>query len=158
MELSSIGLIHTPFKSQEGMPIQSSGARGIKGKIVITSEYEKGLTDIDGFSHLILLYHFHLSKGFDLMVTPFMDTTRRGVFATRAPRRPNPIGLSIVRLISRQDNILHILDIDVLDKTPLIDIKPYVPGFDIKQNTSAGWLEKVQKNAESITSDNRFVD
>ena len=91
------------------------------------------------------------------MVTPFLDKTRRGVFATRAPRRPNPIGLSIVRLVSRQGNVLEILDIDVLDQTPLIDLKPYVPGFDIKDVTGTGWLEKNQGNAQTMKSDNRFV-
>ncbi len=157
MEFSPIGTIETPFKQREGMPIQPSGAKGIKGRIHIAPAYEQGLADIDGFSHLILLYHFHQSTGFDLMVTPFLDTTPRGVFATRAPRRPNPIGLSIVRLIARKGNVLEIKDIDVLDNTPLIDIKPYVPGFDIKKVTASGWLERSQKNARNMKSDNRFV-
>ncbi len=158
MEFSPIGTIETPFKDREGMPIQPSGAKGIKGKIHIDLAYEQGLADIDGFSHLILLYHFHKSKGFDLMVTPFLDKTQRGVFATRAPRRPNSIGLSIVRLMSRKGSILEIQDIDVLDNTPLIDIKPYVPGFDTKDVTSTGWLEKTQEKAQSMKSDTRFMD
>lgn len=158
MEFSSIGIIETPFKDREGMPIQPSGAKDIKGRIHIEPAYEQGLSDIEGFSHLILLYHFHQSKGFDLMVTPFLDKTQRGVFATRAPRRPNPIGLSIVRLMSRKKNILEIRDIDVLDQTPLIDIKPYVPGFDIKEVTASGWLEATQKKARDMKSDNRFVE
>jgi len=158
MEFSPIGIIETPFKDREGMPIQPSGAKDIKGRIRIAQAYEQGLADIEGFSHLILLYHFHESKDFDLMVTPFLDKTQRGVFATRAPRRPNPIGLSIVRLISREGNILEIMDIDVLNNTPLIDIKPYVPGFDTKEVTSTGWLENTQKNARNMKSDNRFVE
>lgn len=158
MEFSPIGTIETPFKDRQGMPIQPSGAQDIKGRIHIAPAYEQGLADIEGFSHLILLYHFHQSKGFDLMVTPFLDKTQRGVFSTRAPRRPNSIGLSIVRLISRNANILNIKDIDVLDNTPLIDIKPYVPGFDTKQVTSTGWLEKAQEKAQNMKSDSRFVD
>ena len=158
MEFSPIGTIETPFKDREGMPIQPSGAKDIKGKIHIDPAYEQGLADIEGFSHLILLYHFHKSKGFDLMVTPFLDTTQRGVFATRAPRRPNAIGLSIVRLLSRKGNVLEIEGIDVLDNTPLIDIKPYVPGFDTKDVTSTGWLEKTQEKARDMKSDTRFVD
>lgn len=157
MEFSPIGIIETPFKNRAGMPIQPSGAKGIKGRIHIAQDYEPGLRDIEGFSHLILLYHFHRSDGFDLMVTPFLDKTQRGVFATRAPRRPNPIGLSIVRLISREGRILEIEDIDVLDQTPLLDIKPYVPGFDTKEVTATGWLEKTQDKAKDLKSDGRFV-
>ena len=158
MEFSPIGTIETPFKDREGMPIQPSGAKGIKGKIHIDPAYEEGLADIDGFSHIILLYHFHESKGFDLMVTPFLDKTQRGVFSTRAPRRPNAIGLSIVRLMSRKGSVLEIQDIDVLDNTPLIDIKPYVPGFDTKTVTSTGWLEKTQEKAQNMKSDTRFMN
>ena len=157
MEISPIGTIETPFKDREGMPIQPSGAKDVKGKIIIAPEYEQGLTDIEGFSHLILLYHFHKSNGFDLMVTPFLDKTQRGVISTRAPRRRNPIGLSIVRLVSRKKNVLDIVDIDVLDQTPLIDLKPYVPGFDIKDVTGTGWLQKTQGNAQNMKSDDRFV-
>ena len=153
-----IGIIHTPFSTLSGMPIQPSGAKGVKGTIELDKEYEQGLNDIEGFSHIILLYHFHKSKDYDLMVTPFLDTTTRGLFSTRAPRRPNPIGLSIVRVVKREGNLLTVKDIDVLDKTPLIDIKPYVPKFDIKTDTRAGWLEKSQKKAETIASDNRFVE
>ncbi|MDD9303149.1 MAG: tRNA (N6-threonylcarbamoyladenosine(37)-N6)-methyltransferase TrmO [Desulfobacter sp.] len=157
IHFSPIGKIETPFTQPSEMPIQPSGAKGIQGRIHIDQDYEQGLDDLDGFSHIILLYHFHRSKGFDLMVTPFLDNTQRGLFSTRAPRRPNAIGLSIVRLISRKKNILEIKDIDVLDQTPLIDIKPYVPKFDTKEVTSCGWLEKAQDNAATLKSDNRFV-
>jgi len=158
MEISPIGIIETPFNNLEGMPIQPSGAKGIQGKIIINPAYTEGLEDIEGFSHIILLYHFNMSKGYDLTVTPFLDKTPRGLFATRAPRRPNPIGLSIVRLTGRQDNILEIKDIDVLNQTPLIDLKPYVPKFDTKEVTACGWLEQTQGRAESMKSDSRFKE
>ena len=158
MHLSPIGTIQTPFNDRNGMPIQPTGAIDVKGQLIIKPEYKEGLSDIEGFSHLILLYHFHESDGFDLMVTPFMDTVQRGLFSTRAPRRPNPIGISIVRLVSREENILHVADIDVLNNTPLIDIKPYVPGFDAKtENVRSGWLETNQTKARTMTSDDRFI-
>ena len=157
MNISPIGMIETPFKELSGMPIQPTGARGVRGRIIMDPAYEAGLNDIEGFSHLILLYHFHKSTGYDLTVTPFLDKTPRGLFSTRAPRRPNPIGLSIVRLVSRTGPVLDIEDIDVLDQTPLIDIKPYVPGFDVREVTASGWLEKSQDNAVNHRSDNRFA-
>ncbi|SDU61819.1 tRNA (N6-threonylcarbamoyladenosine(37)-N6)-methyltransferase TrmO [Desulfobacula phenolica] len=157
INISSIGIIHTPFDSLKGMPIQPSGADKVTGTIVINKEYELGLKDLEGFSHLILLYNFHQSKGYDLILTPFLDDQKRGVFSTRAPRRPNPIGLSIVNLLKIEGNRLTIKGIDVLDGTPLIDIKPYVPEFDSKAVTAVGWLEKTQKNATFLKSDDRFV-
>ncbi|MCF6249587.1 MAG: tRNA (N6-threonylcarbamoyladenosine(37)-N6)-methyltransferase TrmO [Desulfobacula sp.] len=158
LTLTSIGTIQTPFKTLKGMPIQPSGAKDITGTIVLDKQYEQGLNDLDGFSHIILLYHFHQSKDYDLMVPPFLDKQKRGLFSTRAPRRPNPIGLSIVRLVKREKNRLTIKDIDVLDGTPLIDIKPYVPKFDTKSVTSTGWLEKSQNAARSLKSDDRFIE
>jgi tRNA-Thr(GGU) m(6)t(6)A37 methyltransferase TsaA len=155
--ITPIGTIHTPFDDLEGMPIQPSGAAQVQGTIVMDKEYEQGLNDLEGFSHIILLYHFHRSKGYDLMVKPFLDDQKRGLFSTRAPRRPNPIGLSIVRLITRDRNRLTIKGIDVLNCTPLIDIKPYVPGFDAKDVTAIGWLEKSHEKATSLKSDDRFV-
>jgi tRNA-Thr(GGU) m(6)t(6)A37 methyltransferase TsaA len=155
--VSPIGTIHTPFDDLEGMPIQPSGAADVIGTIVVDKEFEQGLTDLEGFSHIILLYHLHQSKGFNLMVKPFLDNQKRGLFSTRAPRRPNPIGLSIVQLIKREGNELTVKGIDVLDNTPLIDIKPYVPGFDAKEVTAVGWLEKNYKNAVSLKSDDRFI-
>lgn len=155
--ISPIGYIHTPFEDLKGMPIQPSGAADVIGTIVIDKDYEQGLSDLEGFSHIILLYHFHQSKGYDLMVKPFLDDRKRGLFSTRAPRRPNPVGLSIVRLIKREGNRLTIKGIDVLNGTPLIDIKPYVPGFDTKEVTAVGWLENKQENAVSLKSDGRFV-
>ena len=155
--ITPIGTIETPFDDLEGMPIQPSGAAQVQGTIVIDKEYEQGLNDLEGFSHIILLYHFHQSKGYNLMVKPFLDDQKRGLFSTRAPRRPNPIGLSIVRLIKREGNRVTIQGIDVLNGTPLIDIKPYVPGFDAKDVTAIGWLEKNYENARSLKSDDRFI-
>jgi tRNA-Thr(GGU) m(6)t(6)A37 methyltransferase TsaA len=155
--VSPIGTIHTPFDDLKGMPIQPSGAVDVIGTIVVDKEFEQGLNDLEGFSHIILLYHLHQSKGFNLMVKPFLDNQKRGLFSTRAPRRPNPIGLSIVQLIKREGNELTVKGIDVLDNTPLIDIKPYVPGFDAKEVTAVGWLEKNYQNAVSLKSDDRFV-
>ena len=107
---SPIGVIRSPFKEIEGAPIQSSAAKGVLGKVEVDPAYAEGLKDLEGFSHIILLYHFHISKGFSLIVKPFLDDQPHGLFATRAPRRPNSIGLSVVKLVSRSDNVLHIED------------------------------------------------
>ncbi|MCP3872439.1 MAG: tRNA (N6-threonylcarbamoyladenosine(37)-N6)-methyltransferase TrmO [Desulfobacteraceae bacterium] len=155
--ITQIGIIETPFENLEGMPIQPSGAKKVVGTVVINEEYIQGLKDLEGFSHIILLYYFHKSKGYNLMVTPFLDDQKRGLFSTRAPRRPNSIGLSIVELISIQGNKIRINGIDVLNNTPLVDIKPYVPGFDTKEVTSVGWLKKMQDKAKFLKSDDRFV-
>ena len=156
MEIQPIGTIHTPFKKLDGMPIQPAGARGVEGSIEIFKEYNDGLKDLDGFSHIILLYHFHQSDGFKLKVVPYMDTEPRGLFATRAPKRPNPIGLSIVQLDKIEGDTLYIQNIDVLDGTPLLDIKPYVPDFDSYDNVRVGWLHKTGKTVTTKRSDERF--
>jgi len=141
IKFNEIGKIYTPFITKAGMPIQSSGAKGIKGKIVLNDIYSKGLKDLNGFSHIILIYHFHKSVGFKLHIIPFLDTKKRGVFSTRAPKRPNSIGMSVVKLLHIEGNILHIENVDILDETPLLDIKPYVPTFDIHQTEKNGWTE-----------------
>ncbi|THB77911.1 MAG: tRNA (N6-threonylcarbamoyladenosine(37)-N6)-methyltransferase TrmO [Desulfobacteraceae bacterium] len=156
LNIQPIGVIETPFENPEGMPIQPEGALGVEGRLIIDPVFEEGLNDIDGFSHLILLYYFHRSSGYDLMVTPFMDNTQRGVFSTRAPRRPSQIGFSVVRLLKREGPILFIRGIDVLCGTPLLDIKPYVPKFDAKDAEAVGWLETHQHKVARITSDSRF--
>lgn len=152
-----IGVIHSPFKEPKGTPIQPAGAKGIDGRVEVFREYAEGLTDIEGFSHIILLYHFHLSKGSSLKARPFMDDEEHGVFAMRGPSRPNSIGISVVHLMGIEENILHIQDVDIVDGTPLLDIKPYVPEFDIIRVEKIGWLEKnVQKL--SLAKDNgRFT-
>lgn len=157
IDITPIGYIYTPFDDLKGMPVQPSDAVETKGTIVVEKKYQQGLTDLEGFSHIIVLYFFHKSKGYDMKVTPFLDDQQRGLFSTRAPKRPNPIGLSIVNLIKRQENTLFIKGIDVLNNTPLIDIKPYVPAFDIKKVTDAGWLENRQEKAQFLKSDGRFV-
>ncbi len=155
--VTPIGIIETPFENLEGMPIQPSGAENVTGKVILKEEYTQGLKDLDGFSHIILLYSFHRSRGYNLMVTPFLDDQKRGLFSTRAPRRPNSIGLSIVELIKIERNKIMIKGIDVLNQTPLLDIKPYVPEFDTKNVTSVGWLEKGRKRVSVLKSDDRFI-
>ena len=157
IEFKPIGVVRTPFSDLAGMPIQPAGACGVKGTVEIYEEYREGLKDLDGFSHLILLYNFHRSQGFRLQVIPFMDTESRGVFATRAPKRPNPIGLSIVRLDTIGDGVLHVRNVDILDGTPLIDIKPYVPEFDSQDDVRTGWIERVVKEVAGKKSDDRFA-
>ena len=139
-----IGVIHSPFTEKSETPIQPSRSQAI-GKVEIYPQFTDGLQDIEGFSHLILLYVFHRSSEYSLKVTPFLDDQTRGLFATRYPCRPNPIGLSTVRLLSRDAKILEIEGVDVLDGTPLLDIKPYMPEFDIRQNVNAGWYETRKK-------------
>jgi tRNA-Thr(GGU) m(6)t(6)A37 methyltransferase TsaA len=151
-----IGKIHSPFTDPRKMPIQPVGATGSRGHIVLNPAYREGLKDLDGFSHIFLLYHFHRTQKSQLMIKPFLDETPRGIFATRAPVRPNPIGLSVVQLERIEDNILYVCNIDVLDGTPLLDIKPFVPEFDQPENTRIGWLRERIKGASDIRSDDRF--
>jgi len=138
------------------MPIQPAGAQGVIGKIKMLPQYVPGLQDLEGFSHIILIYHFHRSDGYDLELLPFLDESTRGVFATRAPRRPNPIGLSTVKLESISGATLHISGVDILDGTPLLDIKPFVPDFDQRMKTRIGWLTGKVGQAAQRKADNRF--
>lgn len=151
-----IGKINTPFKNIEDMPIQPTGARDVVGTVTVFDAFADGLEDIEGFSHIILLYNFHRSDGHKLTVKPFLDDQAHGVFATRAPRRPNPIGISIVPLLRREANLLHVANIDVVDGTPLLDIKPYVPVFDTPVVSRIGWMEGKAGHADSYRSDGRF--
>jgi len=151
-----IGVVHSPFSETKGMPIQPSGAKGIKGTVELLPEYAEGLQDLEGFSHVVLLCHLHLSTGYSLKVKPFLDDQLRGVFATRAPRRPNPIGLSVLRLIKIEGTILHVEDIDIVDGTPLLDIKPYVPEFEVQETVRIGWLSEKIGKAAGEKSDGRF--
>jgi tRNA-Thr(GGU) m(6)t(6)A37 methyltransferase TsaA len=139
-----IGVIYSPFTDKKRTPIQPSRSQAI-GQVEVYPEFAEGLQDVEGFSHVILLYAFHQSEGYSLRVKPFLDDQLRGLFATRYPCRPNPIGLSIVHLISRCGNVLEIEGVDVLDGTPLLDIKPYVPDFDVRDNTRVGWYETRSK-------------
>jgi len=145
MEIKPIGIIHSPFKRKEDIPCQ--GYRSEKtGEIEIFDEFSEGLKDIEGFSHLIILYFFHESEGYSPLVKTFLDEKPHGIFACRHYNRPNPIGISIVKLLERKGNKLKIGQIDLLDGTPLIDIKPYVPKFDKRENVKIGWLkDKLKK-------------
>ncbi|GET32887.1 tRNA (N6-threonylcarbamoyladenosine(37)-N6)-methyltransferase TrmO [Prolixibacter bellariivorans] len=138
------------------MPIQSRLAKGAKGRIELKEEFVPGLLDLDGFSHIILVYYFHESKNFELQVEPFLENKKHGVFATRAPKRPNAIGMSVVKLLRIDNNILEVENIDVLDGTPLLDIKPYIPQFDIHQVEKSGWIEDKEDDMKDIQSDDRF--
>ena len=151
-----IGLIRSPFKNLASMPIQPVSSSSRPGKIEIYPRFVEGLKDLDGFSHLILLYHLHKARSMSLIVKPFLDSVPRGIFATRAPSRPNPIGLSVVNLNRIEGSILYVEDLDVLDGTPLLDLKPYVPEFDHRPDVRLGWLEDVNERARSTTSDDRF--
>ncbi len=152
-----IGIIHSPFKEPEGTPIQPIAAKGIDGTVELFQEYTEGLKDLDGFSHIILLFHFHLAIDSSLKVIPFMDDKTHGIFSTRAPNRPNPIGVSIVQLIKIEGNILQVKDLDIIDGTPLLDIKPYVPEFDIRDANRKGWLEKNARKLTTSKDDGRFT-
>ena len=151
-----IGIIRSPYKETEGTPIQTTGAKGVGGTAEIVPECAEGLRDLEGFSHIILIYHFHLSRGYALTVKPFLDDTPRGVFATRAPKRPNAIGISVVRLVKIEGTTLYIEDVDIVDSTPLLDIKPYVPEFDAKEAERTGWLAGRAEKAAETDADERF--
>ncbi len=151
-----IGTMHSPFVKPQNVPIQSVASKGIKGSIEVAREYVEGLKDLEGFSHIILIYHFHLSSHYSLAVKPYLDENLHGVFSTRAPARPNPIGISIVSLIKIEDNIMHIQDLDIIDGTPLLDIKPHIPKFDNRKTTKIGWLKDNVKNLSATQDDNRF--
>jgi len=151
-----IGVIHSPFQTIQDMPIQSVGATGIRGEVELLAEFAAGLKDLEGFSHIILLYHFHRAAEPKLTVTPFLDAEPRGVFATRAPSRPNAIGLSVVRLLSVEGNVLRIENVDILDGTPLLDIKPYAPEIDHHEVERTGWLASARGKVKDQRSDDRF--
>jgi tRNA-Thr(GGU) m(6)t(6)A37 methyltransferase TsaA len=151
-----IGIIHSPFKEPKGTPIQPSAAKNIHGEVEIFQKYSEGLKDLDGFSHVILLYHFHLSKTSSLTVKPFLDHQSHGVLSTRAPNRPNPIGFSVVQLLNISGCMLHVKDLDIIDGTPLLDIKPYVPEFDKRETNTLGWLTKNIGKLPTTKDDGRF--
>jgi tRNA-Thr(GGU) m(6)t(6)A37 methyltransferase TsaA len=135
-----IGLIHSPFVQRDRTPVQHDRSQAL-GQVELLPEYERGLQDLEGFSHVILLYFFHhADPGYDLSVIPLLGQEPKGLFAMRHPRRPNPIGLSVVRLVRREGRVLHVQGIDVLEGTPLLDIRPYVPLFDAFPEASLGWL------------------
>jgi len=156
IQFTSIGIIHTPHKVKEGMPIQSINAEGVRGTVKLKKQFVEGLLDLDGFSHIYLIYHFHKSTDYKLQVKPYLDDELHGVFSTRAPRRPNSIGISVVRLLGIKDNILEIENVDILDGTPLLDIKPYISGFDNHNTDKDGWIETKLGKHPNPKSDDRF--
>ena len=160
IHLEPIGVVHSPFMRREGTPIQGAFAPDARGKVEIFEQYAEGLADLDGFSHIWLLYHFHQSTEYKMRVVPFMDVRERGLFSTRAPRRPNPIGLSLVRLLSVEGNVLHIAEIDIVHGTPVLDIKPYSPQMDGRPDARCGWMDEVDPETRKSRSraDKRFIE
>lgn len=148
--LRPIGVIRSPHQHAECTPIQPIYARGARGRAEVLPEYVDGLRDLEGFSHVCLIYWFHKASSPRLIVKPFLDDMPRGVFATRASCRPNPIGLSVVRLVRREENVLHLEDMDILDGTPLLDIKPYITRFDYRENARCGWQDNVDERTAEI--------
>lgn len=154
-----IGMIRTPFNNLADMPVQPTAARGVNGSLEVREEFASGLVDLDGFSHLYVIYHFHRQGQIKLTVTPFLDNAQHGVFATRAPCRPNPIGISVLILKRIEGTTLLVEDVDMLDGTPLLDIKPYVPVFDQPPGEiRTGWLNSVSTPVDEARSDQRFID
>jgi tRNA-Thr(GGU) m(6)t(6)A37 methyltransferase TsaA len=151
-----IGVVHSPFIEPKNVPIQAAASKNTQGTLEIYPPYVEGLKDLNGFSHLIVLYHFHRITTTKLLVKPFLDDQLHGVFATRAPARPNPLGLSIVRLNKIENGTLYIQDVDMLNGTPVIDIKPYVPQFDYRENVRIGWFNDKICGLEGARDDGRF--
>lgn len=155
--LDPIGIIHSPFTELENMPIQPAGAKEIIGTLEILPQYAEGLADLGGFSHLYLLYLFHRAQRTALTVIPFLDTVERGVFSTRSPLRPNHLGISIVELLEVLGNEVRVRGIDILDNTPLLDIKPYIANFDQVSNSTSGWMKAGRQEVAEKVSDGRFT-
>ncbi len=151
-----IGTLYTPFNAIEEMPIQPGGALGVRGRLILLPKYTEGLLDLEGFSHLYLIYHFHKVSSAQMIVTPFLDSRPHGVFATRAPKRPNPLGLSVVKLVEIHNNELIVENVDILNETPVLDIKPYIPAFDQQKNVQTGWLSSKGDDHIEMRSDDRF--
>lgn len=149
-----IGVIHTPFQSAKGTPIQGIASQGYEGLVELLPEFVAGLQDLAEFDRIWLIYLLDRASEVQMTVLPYMDTEQRGVFATRSPARPNHIGLSVVRLLDVEQNRLRIADVDMLDGTPLLDIKPYVPAFDSFAASRTGWYS--DKSAQGIIADERF--
>ncbi len=145
-----IGIIHSPHKELSKIPIQPVFCKGISGTVILSKEYIDGLKDLEGFSHIFLFYFFHKSNKTSILIKPYLEDQEHGIFATRAPHRPNKLGMSLVRLNGIKDNILYVSDIDILDGSPLIDIKPYVQRFDSRDDVISGWQENVDDKIASV--------
>jgi tRNA-Thr(GGU) m(6)t(6)A37 methyltransferase TsaA len=140
--MTTIGTIHSPYKQVKDIPIQGKFKPDITAYIELKDEYAAGLKDLDGFSHAIIIYYFHKSQKENVIGKPFLEDKQHGIFAIRSPHRPNHIGLSVVKIENIQDKRLYFREVDVLDQTPVLDIKPYVKHFDIRDNVISGWLDK----------------
>jgi tRNA-Thr(GGU) m(6)t(6)A37 methyltransferase TsaA len=151
-----IGVVRSPFTTLEGMPLQTVAAQGVRGSVELAPAFRAGVKDLEAFSHLILLTHLHRMSGYALEVTPYLDDHPHGVFATRSPRRPNPLGLSVVRLLAVEDGTLLIEDVDILDGAPVLDIKPYVPAFDARETDRIGWYAGRLERVHTTRADERF--
>jgi tRNA-Thr(GGU) m(6)t(6)A37 methyltransferase TsaA len=156
VSFTPVGYVRSPFKGTAGTPIQPTAGAGVEGTVEVLPEYAPGLRDLEGFSHVILLCHLHLARPARLEVVPYLDDRPRGVFATRAPSRPNPIGLSIVRLLGIDGGVMRVQDLDLVDGTPVLDIKPYVPEFDAREGVRVGWLEGRTGDLAATRDDGRF--
>jgi tRNA (adenine37-N6)-methyltransferase len=152
----AIGVVHSPYTTLEGMPLQSVGAPDVRGQIEIDPSFVPGLADLEEFSHLHVIAHLHRAAPGGLTVVPFLDDRRHGIFATRSPRHPNPIGLSVVRLLAIRGATLEIAGVDLLDGTPVLDLKPYVPVFDAIEAERTGWLERAAHRVRDVRADARF--
>ena len=155
MNFTPIGVIHSSHQKADGTPVQAALAAGVHGTVEVFSEYAAGLRDLDGVERVWLGYWFDRAKPAELVVTPYLDTTPRGLFATRAPCRPNPIGLSSVRLLGISGNVFQVEGLDILDGTPLLDLKPYIPAFDAFEAERIGWCENAKGG--SVAADGRFA-
>lgn len=155
LRFEPIGVIETPFREPAGTPIQPSRSEGAQGRVHVDPRFQAGLKDLEGFERIWLIYCFHRAPAASLLVTPFLDTRQRGVFATRAPARPSPIGISAVRLLAIREGVLEVADVDVIDGTPLLDIKPYVPEFDCHPKSRAGWFD--ESDSRRCVADERFA-
>jgi len=141
IKLNPIGVVHSPFKEPSGVPKDSIDGMNYQGTVEIFPQYKDGLKDLDGFSHIIILFYFHKSEYYHLISKPYLDDHPRGVFATRSPHRPNLIGLSVVKLLRIDENIIYVRGIDMIEGTPVLDIKPYIPEFESNEGIIIGWLE-----------------
>ena len=156
IRFTPIGIIHSPYTTKAGTPIQPGRLARAAGQVEVFPEYQAGLKDLDGFSMIYLLFHLHAMRDVRLEVTPYLDDVTRGVFATRAPSRPNPIGLSLVKLISVKNGTLEVAGLDILDGTPLLDIKPFIPNVDHFEDIRVGWLEGKTERFQTHRADGRF--
>jgi tRNA-Thr(GGU) m(6)t(6)A37 methyltransferase TsaA len=150
IDFQPIGIIHSPHKELAKIPIQPVFCQGIEGKIILDTQNIEGLKDLDGFSHIYLFFYFNKSQKTCLQVKPYLSDEKHGIFATRAPHRPNKLGMSLVRLLRIEENILYVSDLDILDGTPLLDIKPYIQRFDSRDTSKSGWQDAVTNNEASI--------